>query len=104
MWKKFGKFLLVITAVASAAATVYYCLRKKDTCPSATEEDPDSFSFDQEEEEVSRTYVPLNREEADNNSLFEETTPTKDMATEEILEAAEEIPEATEEFFNEEDL
>lgn len=64
MAKKFGKFLLFTAAVGAAGAAAYYYMQKKDAeLLNGADEDYDDFSEDAEDA-VSRTYVPLNHEEA----------------------------------------
>lgn len=66
MAKKFGKFLLFVTATCAVAAGVYYFIKKKET---ADWDDEDFDDFDEEEEDdfddidsdfEERNYVPLN--------------------------------------------
>lgn len=65
MAKKFGKFLVAVTAIGAAAAGAYYYLQGKDRAvrPAADEDDDfDDFSEDLDEEEAERGYVTLTPE------------------------------------------
>ena len=120
MAKKFGKFLLFTAAASAAGAAAYYYLHKKDSgFLDETDEDYDDFSEDIEDENLSRTYVPLTHDETvadsyspepeavqepapepetSDNDKFTPLTEQVSQATENIINNAE---ESVEEFFDE---
>lgn len=110
MAKKFGKILFATAAIGTAAAAAYYYFKKKDadlTASNIDDEDYDDFSEDLDDEaDSSRTYVALNRE----NAQTTEDTTDKDSFTplhETLSKAAEateeKVEETVEDFFDEED-
>jgi len=87
MAKKLGKFLILTAAVSTAAAAAIYYMRKKASDEEDAEEEIDAFEDSAEEADPEiRSYVPLYREGCE-----EDSTPS---------EAAEEVIEKTEEFFD----
>ena len=65
MAKKFGKFVLTVTALGAAAVGAYYYLqgKEKPAKPVAYDDDDfDDFSEDLDEEPEERTYVTLTPE------------------------------------------
>ena len=102
MAKKFGKILLATAAIGTAAAAAYYYFRKKDADLAALNDDDDydDFSEDLDDDtDSSRTYVSLNRENAQtpeskaDEDSFTPLTETLSQTTENVVE----------DFFDEED-
>ena len=109
MAKKFGKFLLFSAAAGAACAAAYYFLRKKDAVPAVNDdEDFDDFSddLDDDTDASSRNYVPLNREQTEENDAAGDTAAEADTQNpitplaEEVMET---VTEKVEEFFDEDD-
>lgn len=105
MAKKFGKFLLFTAAAGAAVAGAYYYLQKKSHNASDfdfdEDDDYDDFSEDLEDTNSSRSYVPLNKEtaeetehqksdvqenESDFSSLAEQVQEKKDEKVEEFFD------------------
>lgn len=107
MAKKFGKFLLLTTAVGTVAAAAYYYLQKKDSVIDIPDdEDYDDFSEDPDENtDSSRNYVSLNTEAKTDASEGgdEEKKDTFTPLSEQVKKAGEKVEETVEEFFDEED-
>lgn len=114
MGKKFGKFLLFTAAVGAAGAAAYYYMKKKDaSLLGESDDDYDDFSEDAEEDSSARSYVPLNHDETaatENGADSQEAKPADDLFTplaEQVTQAAEtaknEVEEAVEEFFDDEE-
>ncbi len=113
MAKKFGKVLLLTAAVGTAAAAVFYFLRKKEhSLHVADEDDYDDFS-DALEDEDTRSYVPLNTETA--QAAGTDDAPAQEVTeeagekgvftplTEQVAQTMEKAEETVEEFFDEDD-
>ena len=113
MAKKFGKVLLLTAAVGTAAAAVFYFLRKKEhSLHVADEDDYDDFS-DVLEDEDTRSYVPLNTETA--QAAGTDDAPAQEVTeeagekgvftplTEQVAQTMEKAEETVEEFFDEDD-
>lgn len=109
MAKKFGKFLLFTAAIGAAGAAAYYYMQKKDAeLMDELDDDYDDFSEDIEEDN-SRTYVPLNHEETAAQDLSGQTetpdddsfTPLSEQVAQTAQTAANEVKEAVEDFFDE---
>lgn len=113
MAKKFGKVLLLTAAVGTAAAAVFYFLRKKEhSLHVADEDDYDDFS-DALEDEDTRSYVPLNTETA--QAAGTDDAPAQEVPeeagekgvftplTEQVAQTMEKAEETVEEFFDEDD-
>ncbi len=106
MAKKFGKFLLFTAAVGAAGAAAYYYMRKKDSAfLDETDEDYDDFSKDADDDSASRTYVPLNHEDAPVQKSEAASDDSFTPLTETVASAAEtavnNAADKVEEFFNE---
>ena len=83
MAKKFKKLLLLGAAIGSAVGAAYYFKQKKDAQDNdLAEDDYDDFSDDQEtDSESSRSYVPLNPENAPETESAEDTSKTSSEQT-----------------------
>lgn len=117
MANKFGKFLLLTAAAGAAAAGAYYYLKKKEKAVSAeydADDDFDDFSDEDLDTEPNRNYVPLNFDcgcasaaectcEETADCCCDETADCCCQDSDQCVCEATATPEATEEFFDEED-
>lgn len=115
MAKKFGKILLFTAAVGAAGAAAYYYMQKKDAeLLKESDDDYDDFSKEPDDENSTRTYVPLSHDESaptESAAPAENTESAgEDLFTplaEQVTQAAEtvkgEVEETVEEFFDEDD-
>lgn len=100
MSKKFGKFVLVATAVATAAAAAYYFSQKKKETVIGDDEDFDDFSEDAGEETSTkeRSYVELNMDgtpSENSDSDSEAANSKKDSGDDMLAKAASTISNIT---------
>lgn len=110
MAKKFGKILLATAAIGTAAAAAYYYFKKKDVDLAASgidDEDYDDFSEDLDDDtDSSRTYVALNRENAqttEEKTDEDSFTPLAEKLSQAADATKEKAEEMVEDFFDEED-
>ena len=102
MAKKFGKFVLTVTALGAAAVGAYYYLqgKEKPAKPVAyDDEDFDDFSEDLDEEPEERTYVTLTPEKVTETvkKAAEEAKDFAQFAAGEAKEFAQDVIQSTKE-------
>ena len=102
MAKKFGKFVLTVTALGAAAVGAYYYLqgKEKPAKPVAYDDDDfDDFSEDLDEEPEERTYVTLTPEKVTETvkKAAEEAKDFAQFAAGEAKEFAQDVIQSTKE-------
>ena len=102
MAKKFGKFLMTVTAIGAAAAGAYYYLQGKEKPAKDVwddDDDFDDFSEDLDEETEERSYVTLTPEKVSETvkRAAEEAKDFAQFAAGEAKEFAQDVIQGTKE-------